>query len=329
MNTPHITSLLTALWLALATNMAMANDGATEATDPLIDPMVETTTETATESAFEESTTDTEEDETAAAEQFVASLQPQRGEIQLPGGFAKITLPEQFVYISSESTERLLTEGWGNPTGDGTLGMILPADVSPMSEQGWGIVLTYDNDGYVSDEDAADIDYSDLLEEMQDATKSENEERKEAGYDNIDLIGWAVPPSYDSSNHKMVWAKELQFGDAPTRTLNYNIRVLGREGVLVLNAVAAMDQLQTIRMETPALVSATEFIAGKRYEDFNEDTDKVAEYGLATLVAGGVAAKLGLFGKIGVFLLAFKKLIFAAVIGLGALLVKVFRRKES
>lgn len=263
------------------------------------------------------------------AEAFVASLDARGGEITLPGSFAKITLPENFVYINSSNAERLLTQGWGNPSGEGTLGMILPANVSPLDDNGWGIVLTYDGDGYVSDEDAADIDYNDLLEEMQESTKDNNKARQEAGYGTIDLIGWAVPPSYDSRQHKMVWAKELQFASAPTRTLNYNVRVLGREGVLVLNAVAAMDQLQMIRTETPALVASTEFLPGKRYEDFNEATDKVAEYGLASLVAGGVAAKLGLFGKIGAFLMAFKKLILIGVIGLGALLMKLFRRKQA
>lgn len=270
-----------------------------------------------------------DEGEGMTAEAFVASLDARGGEITLPGSFAKITLPENFVYINSQNAERLLTEGWGNPSGAGTLGMILPADVSPVSEQGWGIVLTYDNDGYVSDEDANEIDYDDLLTDMKDATAESNEAREQAGYGRIDLVGWAVPPSYDSNQHKMVWAQELKFSEAETNTLNYNIRVLGREGVLVLNAVSAMDQLQMIRMETPALVAATEFLPGKRYEDFNPSTDKVAEYGLATLVAGGVAAKLGLFGKIGAFLMVFKKFIFIGVIALGALLMKLFRRKET
>lgn len=281
---------------------------------------------TSTEPAVSETSS---EETGMSAEAFVASLDARGGEITLPGSFAKITLPENFVYINSQNAERLLTEGWGNPSGAGTLGMILPADISPVSEQGWGIVLTYDNDGYVSDDDANEIDYDDLLSDMKESTADSNEAREKAGYGRIDLVGWAVPPSYDSNNHKMVWAQELKFSDAASNTLNYNIRVLGREGVLVLNAVSAMDQLQMIRMETPALVGATEFLPGKRYEDFNAATDKVAEYGLASLVAGGVAAKLGLFGKIGALLLAFKKVIVLGVIALGAFLMKLFRRKEA
>lgn len=267
--------------------------------------------------------------ETAAEPDLLASMQLQRGNIPLPGGFATIKLPERFVYLNSTDTARLLTEGWGNPDGSGTLGMILPADVHPLSVEGWGIVLTYDNDGYVSDDDASDIDYNDLLSEMKDSMGSENEARQQAGFGNIELVGWALPPSYDHNSHKMVWAKELKFDGNAANTLNYNIRVLGREGVLVLNAVAAMDQLQLIRTETPALVAATEFVDGKRYEDFNADTDRTAEYGLAALVAGGAAAKMGLFAKIGAFLLVFKKLIIAGFIGIGVWLFKRFRNKPA
>ena len=45
---------------------------------------------------------------------------------------------------------------------------------------------------------------------------------------------------------KLFWAKRLQFGDQQGETLNYNIRVLGRRGVLDLNVIASMDALPFI-----------------------------------------------------------------------------------
>lgn len=69
-----------------------------------------------------------------------------------------------------------------------------------------------------------------------------NEERRKQGFPTVRLIGWAEPPSYDQAANKMYWAKELAFSDSVARTLNYSIRILGRRGVLVLNAVAAMAQ---------------------------------------------------------------------------------------
>ena len=33
--------------------------------------------------------------------------------------------------------------------------MLVPSDLSPLSEDGWAIVITYDDDGYVDDADAS------------------------------------------------------------------------------------------------------------------------------------------------------------------------------
>jgi uncharacterized membrane-anchored protein len=96
--------------------------------------------------------------------------------------------------------------------------------------------------------------------------------------------------------------------------------VLGRKGVLVLNAVAGMDQIAKIRTEMKQITAFSEFTDGNRYADFDSHTDKTAEYGIAALVAGGVAAKLGLFGKLFAMLLVFKKLL---IVGIGAIGVAI------
>jgi uncharacterized membrane-anchored protein len=104
------------------------------------------------------------------------------------------------------------------------------------------------------------------------------------------LVGWAERPHYDKASHKLYWAKELQSEGEAQHGLNYHIRVLGREGVLVLNAVAGIGQLDQIRAEMRQVTSFTNFTTGNRYADFNGRTDKVAGYGIAALVAGIAAA---------------------------------------
>lgn len=84
----------------------------------------------------------------------------------------------------------------------------------------------------------------------------------------------------------------------------------------MLNAVASMDQLAKIRTEMKQVTAFSDFTPGNRYADVNSATDKSAEYGIAALVAGGVAAKLGLFGKLFALLFAFKNFV---ILGLGAL----------
>ncbi len=268
-------------------------------------------------------------EEQAAA--FLASLKPQTGAITLPGNLAGLKLPESFVYLTPADSQRLIEEGWGNPpgSGEGTLGMIVPATVNPVSAEGWGVIITYSADGHIADDDAASIDYAAVLKDMQDSTGAANEERTKAGYDAVNLVGWAEAPRYDGATKKIYWAKDLVFGDSPDHTLNYYIRVLGREGVLELNAVAGMNQLAQVRDSMKQVVGFADFTEGNRYADFNPSTDKVAAYGLAALVAGGVAAKTGLFAKLLALIVAFKKFVIIAVVALGGLLFKLFKRKPS
>jgi uncharacterized membrane-anchored protein len=266
----------------------------------------------------------TPEQQQQRAEQFMASLKPQHGSVKLPNDVATLQLGDDFYYLSPSDSERLLTQGWGNPPGHKTLGMIIPQAVSPMSRDGWGVVITYLDDGHVSDDDANKIDYTDLMNKMKKSDEEENEERKKQGYAGLHILGWAEPPYYDAATHKMYWAKELKADDASQNTLNYAIRVLGRKGVLELNAVAGMDQLAMIKQEMPTVLAFTNFTDGNRYTDFNASTDKVAAYGLAALVAGGIAAKAGLFAKLGIMLLALKKFIVIGLVAVAGFFKKLF-----
>lgn len=268
------------------------------------------------------------EDDTMSEAQFESSLKYQTGEVVLPGGIATLKVPDSFRYLGPEDAERVLVDAWGNPSGNETLGMLFPAKVNPTSENGWGVVITYDEDGYVSDDDADSINYDDLLKTMQEQVAEANEGRKKEGFKTLLLVGWAAKPHYDKESHKLYWAKELKFENNPGHTLNYNVRVLGRKGVLVLNAVSGMDQLGTIENEMQKVIAFTDFNAGYRYGDYDAKTDKTAAYGLAALVAGGVAAKAGFFTKILAIVLAAKKLIFVGAAALIAGVVKFFKRKD-
>ncbi|MEO7415401.1 MAG: DUF2167 domain-containing protein [Opitutaceae bacterium] len=266
----------------------------------------------------------------AAVQKFVEGLQPKQGEITLRGGVAKINLPQGFHYLDAKDTETVLTKIWGNPAGGGTLGMITPAKFHPLANESWAVVLTFQEDGYVKDDDAAKIDYAALLKDMQEGTAEANKARQKEGYPAIELVGWAATPRYDAATHKMYWAKEIKFGDSPEHTLNYNIRMLGRRGVLVVNAVASMAQLKEVEAATPQLLGMLDFQDGHRYADFTEKTDKVATYGLAALVAGGIGAKAGLFKVLWLGILAFKKFVVIGIIALVAFVRKIFaNRKEA
>ncbi|MDT8385472.1 MAG: DUF2167 domain-containing protein [Gammaproteobacteria bacterium] len=280
--------------------------------------------------AYADTGTDTDaQEESITAAEFEASLNYQQGVINLPGGKATLQVPEGFRYIDSDDTQRVLEQAWGNPDGTGTLGMLFPAKLGPTDDNSWGVVITYQDDGHISDEDADSIDYADLLENMQAETAEDSKERVEAGYEPISLVGWAEMPSYDPVTKKMYWAKELMFGEEGESTLNYNVRVLGREGVLVLNAVAGTDQLPTVKESMQDVISFSNFTEGNRYADYDPDTDNVAAYGLAALVGGTMAAKTGLLAKLIALLVMGKKFIILFVIAIGVFLKKMLSRKKA
>lgn len=270
-----------------------------------------------------------EESAQAAAEQLVKSLSFRDGEIAVPQAEAHFRLGPNFRYLEKADTRKVLEQLWGNPPDDTVLGMIVPTEPTLLEDSSWAVVVTYSDEGYVSDEDAAKIDYDEMLASMKDSTQDENAARKEAGYGAVELVGWAVPPRYDGASKKLYWAKELAFEGSQGHTINYDIRVLGRRGYLSLNAVAGMSELPVVQTGMQQLLTMTEFDAGARYADFDESTDKVAAYGVAALIGGGLAAKAGLFAKIGLVLAKFWKLLLIGIVAIGALIKRFFSKKEQ
>lgn len=161
---------------------------------------------------------------------------------------------------------------------------------------------------------------------MKSSSVEINEMRKEQGYEPIELVGWAKKPYYDQENRKLHWAKELQLGNEDINTLNYNIRILGREGVLMLNAISYMDKLKEVDTDIEPLLQNINFNQGNRYSEFDPDVDKIAAYGIGGLIAGKVLTKAGFW----VAIAKFWKVILAAIVGGFALFRKfIFGKKED
>jgi len=223
----------------------------------------------------------------------------QYGEIDLNDGLATLHVPEGFKFLDGEQSEYVLTELWGNPPGDNPLGLLFPEDMTPFHDEfTYCVEITYSEDGYIEDDDAQDLDYSDLLEEMQEDILAQNPERVAQGYEAMELVGWASPPFYDSENKKLHWAKELNFDGYEVNTLNYDIRVLGRKGYLNLTAIGDIYILDAFNDDRDNILASVEFNDGYRYADFNPDIDEVAAYGIGGLIAGKILAKAGFFALI-------------------------------
>jgi uncharacterized membrane-anchored protein len=263
-------------------------------------------------------------------EKIEAGLNWVTGRVVLGNNLAEVNLNSNFRYLGPEDARKVIVDLWGNPPSRGdSLGMICPADIGLSESGSWAVVFTYREDGYVKDDDAAKINYDDMLKQMQEAVQRENEDRVKQNFAKVELVGWAASPRYDHETHKLYWAKEFAFAGGTAHTLNYDVRVLGRKGVLAINAVASMSQLDAIQERMPEIISMVNFLPGNRYTDYQQGNDRVATYGLAALILGGVAAKAGLFKGLIALIIAGKKFIIIAAIAIGGFFARFFRQRKK
>ncbi|MBE7178107.1 MAG: DUF2167 domain-containing protein [Mucilaginibacter polytrichastri] len=255
-----------------------------------------------------------------------ASFKYEYGTIPLQNGIGSIVIPQGFKYLDAKQAEHVLTDIWNNPKAENaTMGFILPEKQGVMDDNGYVFNIQYNEIGYVKDNDADDIDYSELLGELQKETEDGNAERIKAGYPAISLVGWASDPYYDKERNILHWAQELKFGSDSAHTLNYNVRVLGRKGVLVLNAISRMRDIGTVKADIPKVLNVVQFNEGYKYANFDPSVDNVAAWTIGSLVAGKLLAKVGFFA----LLLKFWKFILIGFVAIGGFFKKMFRRKDS
>lgn len=258
----------------------------------------------------------------------IGELEYKSGEIPLIGGKAKITLTEDFRYLDPANARKVLVDICNNPPeACSTLGMIVPNGVNFLDDTAWFAILQWKDDGYVKDDDFAKTDFNEMLVEMKKQFKAGSDERVKRGFGKLELNSWAEQPHYDRTTHKLYWAKAIDV-DGPVQQLNYDIRVLGREGILEVSILSIMPQFKDIEAKAPGILSMVDFTQGNRYADYKEG-DKVAEYGIAGLIAGGVLLKSGFFKVLLTGLLAAKKFVIIGLIAVGVWIKKLMGGRKQ
>lgn len=259
---------------------------------------------------------------------WVAGLKYETGIVSLANGIAEIKVPAGYKYLNSADSRKVL-QLWGNPDDPTTLGLLFKKEEDPNVGTSYVIEVSYEAVGHVDDDDAEDMDFDELLEQLKTETNEGNAARVAQGYPSVTLLGWAATPFYDEENKKLHWAKLAKFEGSEENTLNYNIRILGRNGYLVLNAIGDDKILPAVNKDLNSILASVNFKAGNQYSDFDPDLDEVAAIGIGGLVAGKVLAKVGLWAVI----LKFGKFIIFGIIALFAAfknkIFGFFKKKEK
>ena len=240
---------------------------------------------------------------------------------------AVLGLPSGMAYIPVREATALM-KLWGNSVGSQFRGLI----VSRKDTEQWVISIDQTADGYVKDDEARDWNADELLQSLKDGTEAQNPERMKAGLPALDVVGWVEPPNYDAANHRLVWSLKAVHRDAAAdaeATVNYNTYALGRDGYYEINLMTGANTVEQEKPMARGILSAFKYKTGKRYEDFKPETDHLAEYGIAALIGGVVAKKIGLLALAGVFFAKFAKIILIGGAVAGGAVLKMFRRNKT
>jgi len=231
-------------------------------------------------------------------------------------GIAGIDVPKDYMFVDGDGARKLM-EAMGNFTSGSEVGLLAPTGLV------WFAIFRFSDDGYVKDDDKDKLNADKILRSIREGTESANAERKRRGWATMKVVGWQQPPSYNETTHNLEWAV---IGESEgERVVNYNTRILGRRGVMEVKLVVGSEELEANLAAYKQLLGAFDYKAGERYAEYKQG-DKLAQYGLTALVAGGavaVAAKTGLLATIILFFKKGWKLVIIALVAVGALVKRV------
>lgn len=247
------------------------------------------------------------------------------GEMQVPAGF-------KFTGESGTATMMKATRNLPNP---GDLGLLCPENAYSGGIPGpdeWFLVFEWDAIGYVKDDEKGNIDANAILESMKNAQVAANPRLQAQGFPALTIVGWEQAPFYDDQLKMVSWGtrvRSVQPGpNGEADTINYNTKILGREGVVSANLVIAPHLLNQNLPRYKELVKAFAFQNGQKYSEWRAG-DKVAAMGLTALISGGVvaaAAKSGLLAKFGKFIIY---IVVGACAVIGGIFKKIFGGRST
>jgi len=239
---------------------------------------------------------------------------------------AVLKLPAGYIFIPKAEGARIL-RALGNVVGDQTfVGLI--AGTNPGDE--WLVATRFIKDGYIKDDEARNWNADELLQNLKDGTEEANKDRVARGFPELEVLGWVEKPTYDPATRRLVWSllsKQKGAPDSASKGINYNTYALGRDGYFSLNLLTSADRVEGDKVAAHELLDSLLYNPSKSYGDFNAATDHIAAYGIAALVGGVVAKKVGLFAVLGVFVVKFAKLIGVAALAVGGSIWNFFRRR--
>ena len=217
-----------------------------------------------------------------------ARLKPLHGTII--GASVTLDMPSDLGYLPDEQTDILLHQVLRYPGKIASLGSIIPTTVGIGSPAFWATLITYREDGHISDDGAqALLDPTAVLDRLEAENGARNANLEKHGFSVLgtEIVGWVKPPHYDSATHVLTWALEFAPHDGKEHQFSFNVRILGRIGVISMTLSGKLEQLPMLEKATEEIARIVRLNPPNRYED-SSWMDKSADYTVADIVAGNM-----------------------------------------
>lgn len=217
------------------------------------------------------------------------------GAYPLPLSNSTLTLPQEHVVLLGKDADAMRVF-WGNASSHDLEAITL------TEERSEPVIFRFYSEGYISLADWSAVDAKALLQSYLENTERENKEREKKGLESLHVLGWMQEPTLDKETNTVYWAIEAVAGKDDHFVNAFALR-LGRFGYEELVWITDKNSYIPKGGELDLMLQAHSFEEGFRYADYVSG-DKVAAYGIASLVAASIGVKVL---KSGALLLLIKK----------------------
>jgi len=195
------------------------------------------------------------------------SLNHQKGIIKLPRNLT-LAIPKDFYFIDATDSQKIFVDLWEGYPVSGIFGCLVPKNFLKKGVEPWVMVVDYNAWGYMPDNEAATIDYDQILLAKQ---------KKYTGEDSFK--DWALAPTYNQNTHTLLWGQEIKYGFRPKSSLTYYIKVLGRKGIVSFESLAYEGKEEPIDQDIlNTLAQSFTFNNGYNYDDFDDDFKAIYDF---------------------------------------------------
>lgn len=245
------------------------------------------------------------------------------GSHKFPSSNSSLSVPEDFALIMGDDAKKLRV------LCDMDDDEVIEAILLDTYFNEW-IYFSNIKEGYVSLDEWEDIDSKNLLETISDNTEKANIERRKKGKSELHVVGWLQEPYLDRDSSTVFWILEAkrQEGDVEELIINSVALKLCRNGYERIVWASDKESFISYGGVLDKVLKGYSFDPGYCYQDYTPG-DKVAEYGIAALVAATVGGNILKSSGLLLILKKWAAIILAGSAALFYKLKKIIRRNNN